>query len=388
MSLPLAALLGKLKGGDKLNVSQVINILSDKTAGKSSLNGKVINMVDFKKLISGLLSNKKSQIGTEISEDILNLLISQLGTGALTENKTNLNEIKVLDMEKTDISSNISKLSLEDIKPLLNENLDLPEIGDKTISTEDFKKKLTEFIAGIQQNNEKQADESKKLEEYGNFKKTVLQNRKNDMFNLKEKTIIIPSKIQENVPVKTEAHLNIKDTKEVKLEEKHIIKVKASSSSDAFSSAINKIELKNTNIKEESQLLEINKESLKQDVIKTISFMKDNDVKNLTVKIIPKELGEITIELIYTADKISAKLTSNTNSTFQLLDQNLSILNSELSKNGINIQNVSVNLYSGDFSEHGGNQGQEYSRKKEKREIKEIEPDDMKDEFSNINTFA
>lgn len=404
-----------------MNAGKVINILPGKTTGKSSLNGKNGNMVDFKKLVSELFSSKKDKSDTEVSSDILSLLISKFTSGNLSEKGMDLSEFNRADTDKTDISGIISKLNLVDllsknemifdninsaggydlkallsenpitidninsakvdnIESLLNESLNNPEKINKTMSTEDFKGKLTELIAKIDEN---QACESTKLEDYGNFKKTILINRRNDMLSVKEEPIKAETDNMQKQTVKTEKSVSYKETNEAK----ESIKVK-DSEADVFSSGISKLELKNTSVKGEIKLPEIRKENLKEDVIKTISFMKDNDIKNLTVKVMPKELGEITIELIYSGNKMSAKLTSNSNSTFQLLDQNLSVLNSELSKNGVNLQNVNVSLYSGDFSEKERNQGQEFKRRDERKQVQEISSDEPIDEFSNINIFA
>ncbi|MFA6941818.1 MAG: flagellar hook-length control protein FliK, partial [Clostridiaceae bacterium] len=277
----------------------------------------------------------------------------------------------------------IASAKVDNIESLLNESLNISENEVKTMSAGDFKEKLTEFILKIDENNKNQGYESTKLEDYGNFKKSVLLNRRNDMFSLKEEPIKKEDNNLQKQSIKTETALSFKDTNEAK----ENIKVK-DSSANVFSSVINKLELKNTSIKGETQLPEIKKESLNTDVIKTISFMKDNDIKNLTVKVMPKELGEITIELIYTGDKINAKITSSSNSTFQLLDQNVSILNSELSKNGVNLQNVNVSLYSGDFSGNERNQGQEYKRGDERKQVQEINQDESIENFGNINIFA
>lgn len=402
-----------------MNAGKVLNIPTGKTAGKSSLNVKNGNIVDFKKLVSGLFSSKKDKSDTEVKSDILSLLISKFLSGNL-----NADEIKTKDTE-TDISSIISKLNLDDIKSLLSENqmtfdndtsagrydvkslliknlitfddidsakdhnvksllsenLNIPENEGMIKTTEDFKGRLTEIMSKSDKN---QTYDSIKLEDYGSFKKSVLQNKRNDMFSLKDAPIKTEADNFQKHFVKTERPISFKETNEAE----ESIKVKDSSSDNVFSSVINKLELKISSIKEEAELPEIRKESLNKDVIKTISFMKDNDMKNLTVKVMPKELGEITIELIYTGDKMSAKLTSTSNSTFQLLDQNLSVLNSELSKNGVNLQNVSVSLYSGDFSGNEKNQEQEYKRREQRKQIQEINSDEKAEEFSNINIFA
>lgn len=404
-----------------MNAGKVINILPGKTDKKISLNGKNGNMIDFKKLVSELFSGKKDKSDTEVSSDILSILISKFTSGNLSEKGMDLSEFNRGDTDKTNISSIISKLNLVDllsknemifdninsaggydlksllsenlktfdninsakvdnIKSLLNESLNNPDKVNKTMSVEDFKEKLTELVA---KTDEISAYESTKLEDYGNFKKAFMINRRNDMLSVKKEPIKTETDNMQKQSVKTERSASHKETNEAK----ESIKVK-DSETDVFSSGISKLELKNTSVKGETKLPEIRKENLKEDVIKTISFMKDNDIKNLTVKVMPKELGEITIELIYTGDKMSAKLTSNSNSTFQLLDQNLSILNSELSKNGVNLQNVNVSLYSGDFSGNERNQGQEYKRKEERKQVQEIISDEKAEKFSNINIFA
>lgn len=339
-----------------MNAGSVSNIKIGKTSVKG-LNVKDISIIDFRKLISEFFIGKKSKTEMEKGEDIINIFMRQLSTPAFSENKD-------IDLIKNDISSFISKLSLEDIKPMLSE---------KFISTEDFKKKLTEFISKIQQDDEKQDNGFKTMEDYGNFKKTVLLNKKNQLSNIKEEPTKITSKILKSQP-KAESTIDTKETPPSK---------------DTFSIAVTKIQLKNASITNDSKLPEVRKESINEDLVKTVSFMKNNGVKSLTVKVVPKEMGQITIELVYTGDKISGKLTPTTNSTFQILDQNISLLNSELLRSGINVQNLTVNLYPGDSSKNQGeNQKQNDKRREEKRKIQEIDEEKSIDEFGNINIFA
>ena len=113
--------------------------------------------------------------------------------------------------------------------------------------------------------------------------------------------------------------------------------------------------------------LVVNKNSFDSDIIKALRYMDINNIKTMTVKINPKELGEITISLVMEEGKLNAVLTASNKDAYNLLNSNLQDLSNRLQTNDIKVQNFSLNLNNGDTTyfrdESGrGQQGQKNGR--------------------------
>lgn len=102
----------------------------------------------------------------------------------------------------------------------------------------------------------------------------------------------------------------------------------------------------------------INKANIVADMIKTVKYMQENDVKNLTVKLVPKELGEITIKLVMENGMMKANITATNKEAYNLLNSNLQDLNGKLQNSDIKIQNFTINIYNEDttFFKQGSNE--------------------------------
>lgn len=105
----------------------------------------------------------------------------------------------------------------------------------------------------------------------------------------------------------------------------------------------------------------INKSNFVADIIKSVKFMELNEVKDLTVKVFPKELGEIVIKVVMDGGAMKAQLTAANKDTYNLLNSNLVELNQKLSESPIKIAEFNLNIYYGDttfFSKDGSEQQQ------------------------------
>ena len=91
--------------------------------------------------------------------------------------------------------------------------------------------------------------------------------------------------------------------------------------------------------------LVIDKNNLGADVIKTIKFMEINNVKDLTVKMNPKELGEITIKIIVESGVMKASISAQNKETYNLLNQNMQDISDKLKTMDIKIQSLDINIY-------------------------------------------
>lgn len=118
----------------------------------------------------------------------------------------------------------------------------------------------------------------------------------------------------------------------------------------------------------------LNKATFVQDVIKSVKFMENNNMKELTVKINPKELGEVIIRLTSENGAMKAELTASNKDAYALLNSNLNSMNENLNNQNIKIQSFSLNMYNEDttfFAGQGGNKdGNDSGRQNDSRHRK------------------
>ncbi|WP_346895329.1 flagellar hook-length control protein FliK [Clostridium sp. UBA7503] len=118
----------------------------------------------------------------------------------------------------------------------------------------------------------------------------------------------------------------------------------------------------------------ITKSDVNNDVIKALSYMDKNGIKDLTVKIYPKELGEISISVSMEQGSLKAMIKATSKETVEMLALGLKDINEKLNGNNIKIQSVDIGLYEedttyfahensqGKASENGGQRGSEKGR--------------------------
>ncbi|BAH06107.1 flagellar hook-length control protein FliK [Clostridium kluyveri] len=177
--------------------------------------------------------------------------------------------------------------------------------------------------------------------------------------------------------------------------------IDAGSSEDKISKVTNFMtHLKNVDTNNSVQNLGemvINKNSFDSDIIKTFKYMDINNVKELTVKINPKELGEITINLTMQEGKLKAVLTASNKEAYNLLNANLQDLSNKIQTNDIKIQGLSLNIYNEDatfFRDESGKDQQQGSSQQNKNStlnnIVEDEQGTQSDYYynNNVNILA
>jgi len=142
----------------------------------------------------------------------------------------------------------------------------------------------------------------------------------------------------------------------------------------------------------------INKNNFVYDVVKSVKFMNDNGLKNLSVKIMPKELGEIMIKVTMDSGVMKAQISASNKETFNLLNANMQNITDKINSSDIRIENIDINLNndgSNFFNKQPSNGGE--SRQDNKNSINIIDMDLNNDEImdtgskyfqGNVNAFV
>lgn len=121
-----------------------------------------------------------------------------------------------------------------------------------------------------------------------------------------------------------------------------------------FMNAFNNSKISMEEVKNVDKLL-INKVTFSEDIVKSIRFMELNNIKDLTVKINPKHLGEVIINLTMEQEAMRAQLKASNKDTVALLNANLKDITEKLNEN-IKIQQVEVAIYNEDTTYFSSNE--------------------------------
>ncbi len=141
----------------------------------------------------------------------------------------------------------------------------------------------------------------------------------------------------------------------------------------------------------------ITKSNLVGDVIKNIVYMDKNGMKDLTVKIYPKELGEVVISVSMEQGALKANIKANNKEALELLNLGLRDINEKISTNNIKIQSVDISLYNEDttyFTNEDGrgegfnNQGKKQNDKSSLIFDEDITQENMANDISEVDLFV
>lgn len=142
----------------------------------------------------------------------------------------------------------------------------------------------------------------------------------------------------------------------------------------------------------------VSRETVATDVISNVKYMVKNQVEQLTVKIYPKELGEITIKIISEDGIMKADIKSTSKETYILLNSNMEEIKKHLSNESLIIKEVNIGLYEDTTYYSGQGFSNEFNDERNKENyfvedndsinIHKEENEEISEEISNVNLLA
>lgn len=306
------------------------------------------------------LKEKSEDKGKVANDDINELLNSILNL---------LNKLGIKDESlNKDANSDILKTLLEGMKEVKSDDNDLSTIMNKlleALKTGSEKDTLDNDSLSIIKNllsqiNENMEDNNSKV---GNSIKNLMTEISNMMESKQgDKVLSLEDILKNNLSQNNDGSLNsdsnesssaekAKNNSGVSKENKFL-----NSLLDDKDSNLNRMNLlasKNPNniqgqIVNSNQETAINKATFANDLIQDVKYMTTNSIKELTVKVNPGNLGEITIKLIQEDGVMKANLKSNSKETTALLSQNLVDIKRQLNDQNIKISDINIELYQDD----------------------------------------
>lgn len=372
------AIIKKLLGGDvkekgSLNslLAMLMSLMQGKFDNTNYINIKNIidkNSGSAEKLIN-ILSNLTSQSNS--NTDLLEMLKKELSPNMVQA--LNLNDESVLEKIKTEFSAILGN---EDKDTNITKNI-ISSSGELVV-----KKEINPLL-----DNTKIALKNVKDDSNTNKKDAP----KDVIKNINGEQIEAPVK---NDKKSSDTNLMMEDGSS-KSDEDFLKNLLSNNSNDKISKAtnfmaqFNNAKVENVNTAEIGNLV-INKNNFSADMIKSIKYMELNNMKDLTVKINPKELGEVVIRLTMEAGAMKATITAANKEAYNLLNSNLSDMTNKLQNSDIKVQSLALNIYNEDttFFKDGSNNGQNREDNKGKRnyEVGAISEEETVDNVSSIDS--
>ncbi|EES91856.1 flagellar hook-length control protein FliK [Clostridium botulinum] len=437
-----------------MNINNLKNIIGTKQSINSDL--KSIDLKSYKKDVLNnnfkSLLNKVSKVKDDKSNEISESN-TELSDNPKVEKKknTSLDNILILLLqhlsgEKVDFKNTLEEFKEEGVSDDLTQNLLSSEqtISEKVnslikmLSQKDTDKDngLKNILDKLNLLNNEELDEnsikmiSKSLEEVNNIgkqdisKNEILQEQiirtlKSKLFNddsnnknVKSTTEKIKNSLETDLNSKSLVENNNETKNEFNDEnnEEDFLKNLLSRDKSKADTKINRLttfmndfnKVNNTVSKDiENEVpVNINKNNLVNDFIKSVKYMEQNNVKEMTVKVMPRELGEIVIRLTVENGLMKANITANNKEAYNLLNSKAQELNNSLGNGEIKIQNFTIDIYNGDttfFSrenskEHRNNSNNNTKGKHEGiqalEDIKDNEELLAKELDSNVSAFV
>lgn len=313
---------------------------SSKTASKDDVN-EILNQLLNLLAKLGINSEELKNDG-QVNVDALKKMIEGMNEKMSSNNSISAIMEKLIELMKNDsVREALDQDSLKSMQNILS-NLNANITEDNTEATKDMKNGIKNIMSEI----------SKVLENKQNAKVLTLEDMLKN-YSQDSKDGSLGSESNKNGSSETT------NNKEVSKEDKFLnslIDDKKDSSLDKINVFASRTQVVQNQNGDTVRGLTINKATFANDLIKDVKFMSTNAMKELTVKINPGDIGEITIKLIQEDGVMKANLKANSKEATMLLSQNLADIKKQLTEQNIKIAEVNIELYQDDttfFSEQG-----------------------------------
>lgn len=312
-------------------------------------------------LILNLLNNLKL---FNTQEDLKNMdkVYTELdNVEGLNSVSNNINEIN-LNMEENDFNINTNSLSSEELKILnnlknnlkneyitLNNETRKIELSDKEI---EVLKKLDSAIS----NNKDNTISNSKIEENNElFQTNKLDNvelEKNEKFSQLETS-------------NTTDKLNSMRNKELDKELDTLESILNGDNDNNFILNNNQLankDMNSINTTSRQEITTIRQEYIGEDIINTVKYLKSSGQEEITIKISPRELGDMTIKLVNNQEEASVAIVISKADVFDLVKDNQGEIAKHLKDLNINVKEISVEMKGNTQNNFSSNLNQEFER--------------------------
>lgn len=358
---------------DCINDLKNINYLSE--IADLNISSELINNNNFNVLENINLLKNNTVFESEninIFENVNSNVIEEISLNSAENININLNQETLSNTTNLPLEEIVKTLNLEEDKVVTKDNIDklLTVLCDKD-GNEIKKDKFIEVVDSSKGESKKDTSQGvEMLKMVFNIDKSNGEQKGEEeilakLMTMDEDTNKVKDYIVEDTPIFTEV-LNSKN--------------------DVASSIISEV-----------KPVEVSRETVATDVVSNVKYMVKNQVEQLTVKIYPKELGEITIKIISEDGIMKADIKSTSKETYTLLNSNMEEIKKHLSNESLIIKEVNIGLYEDTTYYSGQGFSNEFNDERNKESylvedndlnIHKEENEEISEEISNVNLLA
>lgn len=377
----------KIVGSDKsisktdlTEVKDLVNNIPKAALNKTNINDKKVNILEFisMNVNDDNSDNNAVNMAENLVEDSINSIdetkdVSESDDDVKDDTITNEQALQALQniLDSLKNSENIDAESLSNIKEQLDELTN--SINNSNFNIEDLKKmssdinEILQMLEPVQNTEEltKITDALKEMQSNLNTKIEETVTQKSEVISELSKTNVESSN-------KTDIHKfsqgNREDVQDTSTsEDVSDSDAGTSSNSNSSSSNANNTEESilnsiingnnNNNMINRYQTLDtfeatlnnakvqepvINESSMASDIVSSIRYMDVKGIEELTVKLNPRELGQVVINIIREGDAMKAQIKASSRETYELLMRNSEDLKKYLGEQNLKVQDVEI----------------------------------------------
>lgn len=313
---------------------QIIYSLISKLNINNDVDSKKIEELDS--IIEKINLERLSELNTKLDEDKIATVLNDINL--------NSSEIKLINNKLEDIINRTVESVRKEIKDIHKSSLLIKDNSNTEIKLiEDIKK-------GLENNLNKEGN--------GSTVENLINN------NFKQIQYVEDNYLDKDKNILLKISEGNSDT---------ILPTKEIESGDNDLNILNNISNLEKNLMEDIadiKPVEIRSGYIVDDIGQAIRYLKNNGIEDLTLKINPKELGELTIKLIKSKGENKVIITSSSNETFKLINENIKDIESHLLNLDIKLNQVSVEIKNYGHGDFSGDLNQQFNRNTSKEERK------------------
>lgn len=313
---------------------QIIYSLISKLNINNDVDSKKIEELDS--IIEKINPERLSELNTKLDEDKIATVLNDINL--------NSSEIKLINNKLEDIINRTVESVRKEIKDIHKSSLLIKDNSNTEIKLiEDIKK-------GLENNLNKEGN--------GSTVENLINN------NFKQIQYVEDNYLDKDKNILLKISEGNSDT---------ILPTKEIESGDNDLNILNNISNLEKNLMEDIadiKPVEIRSGYIVDDIGQAIRYLKNNGIEDLTLKINPKELGELTIKLIKSKGENKVIITSSSNETFKLINENIKDIESHLLNLDIKLNQVSVEIKNYGHGDFSGDLNQQFNRNTSKEERK------------------
>ena len=348
-------------------------------------NGNNVETLNVEELINSTeIISKLDNLGIN-QEKIQNIINN------INEKVVNTNNSTIKIEEKVQVINIITEI-VDNVKEVISKEKKVNSLISKT-TNESEEKIITNSL--LDASDELHVMSSYRFMAIGNQPIKLAEDKiSNDesLFEGEEVKVSLPKILA--YPEKSKKDLIITDNEIVN--KNNIDKVKVSNFGDELNILNNIVMSKSCTVTEiKTEIVEqqvISSEYIVEDFVETINYLKVNNMEEISVKMNPKDLGEVNIKILKDNNQEKIIVTLNNEETFNLLKENVADIKNHLSNLDINVKEVTVEIKSGNENDFSQDLNQQFNKNNKgknnprhamtKQNNKE---DSLKDDNTNIN---